>query len=114
MQPLSKMWIVISFKLNQNEIVRTMCAQREVTNNTGQGRWYLEKKMNDFDAQDKKQLPTFQKEKIDVLYCLTIQPHKLSKKSVSKDGILPFAKYDEIVKLPCLSDIFHPPRVDFA
>ena len=74
LQPFNKVWILISFKLDQERIAQTLCEQREIKNNTCEGKCHLEKQLKKADQEDQKRSPIPQNKQTEVLY--TFSPSK--------------------------------------
>ena len=55
LQPFSKIWIVVSFKINQDSIAKTLCVKKEVKNNTCQGKCHLKKQLDKANEEEQKQ-----------------------------------------------------------
>ncbi|WP_051295995.1 hypothetical protein [Eisenibacter elegans] len=112
LQPFSKIWIVVSFKFNQESIAKTLCVKKEIKNNTCQGKCYLKKQLDKADEKEQKQAPTNQKEKYEVLYCYFSKPYDfikyadiyLSKLNAAYDNSFHTSSY--------IKDIFRPPKLN--
>lgn len=59
--------ILTTFKINQNEIAKTICVQRKVDNNTCQGHCALKKSLNKLDENERK-MNTILKGKTELVY----------------------------------------------
>jgi hypothetical protein len=59
--------VYVSFKINQDEISKTICVQRKVANNTCNGRCELRKSLKKFEDNEKK-MDNNLKEKLDLVY----------------------------------------------
>lgn len=59
--------IYSSFKINQDEIAKTICIQRETINNSCNGRCVLQKSLNKFEDNEKK-MDNLLKEKAELVY----------------------------------------------
>jgi len=68
LHPLCKMAIILSFKINQDIIARTLCVKKEIKNNTCKGNCQLKKQLAKADEKEQEQTPSTQKGKYDVLY----------------------------------------------
>jgi hypothetical protein len=68
-QPLSKVWIFISFKINQDYIAKNLCENRAKPILKCNGKCQLMKKLKQADKDEEKQTPQTIKEKLEVLYC---------------------------------------------
>jgi len=110
LQPFSKVWIYVSFKINQDRIAKTLCVQKEIKNNCCKGKCHLEKQLKEADKQEQKQLPMMLKEKYDVLYCqnfpktILLNAHFKS----SREKLIGF--YHVSYSSSYIRDIFKPPR----
>lgn len=110
---LKELSVYISFKANQTQIVNTLCASRDLSNNTCQGTCYLEKQLkitHEHDATPKpsnKKVP-FLNDKINFYfenYTIGNRPIKIYSKLVFNSSI-----YSKINKgFP--TTIFHPPII---
>ena len=63
LQVFGKSWIIISFKINQESIAKTLCVQKNVKNNSCHGCCQLKKRLAEKDKQEQKQLPRSLREK---------------------------------------------------
>ena len=61
------MVVYVSFKINQNEIAKTICIQREIANNTCNGSCELRKSLKKFEDNERKMNNNL-KEKSDLVY----------------------------------------------
>jgi hypothetical protein len=61
------MVVYVTFKINQDEIAKTICIQRKAANNTCNGRCDLRKSLKAFDDNEKK-MDNNLKEKSDFVY----------------------------------------------
>ncbi len=61
------MAVYVTFKINQDEISKTICVQRKVANNTCNGRCELRKSLKEYEDNEKK-MDTNLKEKSDLVY----------------------------------------------
>jgi hypothetical protein len=96
LQPFSKIWIVVSFKINQESIAKTLCVKKEVKNNTCQGKCHLKKQLDKADKEEQKQTPINTKEKVEVFYESCI-----------------LGKYkSDFYASSFITDIFRPPKLN--
>jgi len=65
------MVVYVTFKINQDEISKTICIQRKVANNTCNGQCELRKSLKKFEDNERK-MDTVLKEKSELIY---IKPH---------------------------------------
>jgi hypothetical protein len=110
LQPFSKIWIVVSFKINQESIAKTLCVKKEVENNTCQGKCHLKKQLDKADEEEKKQAPTNTKEKVEVLYCHNLINFSICRKIYFADKKQSFFDYKFQYSSSYHTDIFRPPK----
>jgi hypothetical protein len=110
LQPFSKVYIYVSFKINQDKIAKTLCVKKEIENNTCQGKCHLKKQLAEADKQEQKQTPQNLKEKVEILYCQTQPPFGFLKATL-------FYKNQSLNNYECdfysssfITDIFRPPK----
>ena len=110
LQPFSKVWIHISFKINQDKIAKTLCVKKEIENNTCQGKCHLKKQLEKADEEEQKQAPTNTKEKVEVLYCQNQTPFDFLKVTVFYENQT-LNNYDfDFYSTSFITDIFRPPK----
>jgi len=110
LQPFSKIWIVVSFKINLESIAKTLCVKKEVENNTCQGKCHLKKQLDKADEEEKKQAPTNTKEKVEVLYCHTQTPFHFKMRNAFFEKHC-LGKYKpDFYSTSFITDIFRPPK----
>jgi hypothetical protein len=110
LQPFSKILIVISFKINQESIAKTLCIKKEVENNTCQGKCHLKKQLDKSDQEEQKQTPTNTKEKVEVLFCHNQIPFDLLKQNIFFVSCS-LGKYkSDFYTSSLITDIFRPPK----
>ncbi len=110
LQPLSKIWIYVSFKINQDYIAKNLCINRDKPAMHCNGKCQLIKKLNEADKDEQKQFPQTLNEKSDVLYCNNLADSLLPQplyNSHKKQSIC-FNKF--LYKFSFNSDIFLPPK----
>ena len=79
-QPLSKVWIFVSFKINQDYIAKNLCENRAKPILKCNGKCQLMKKLKQADKDEEKQTPQTIKEKLELLYCHNQANFKVSQK----------------------------------
>ena len=110
LQPFSKVWIHISFKINQDKIAKTLCVKKEIENNTCQGKCHLKKQLEKADEEEQKQAPTNTKEKVEVLYFQNQTPFDFLKVTVFYENQT-LNNYDfDFYSTSFITDIFRPPK----
>jgi hypothetical protein len=110
LQPFSKIWIVVSFKINQESIAKTLCVKKEVENNTCQGKCHLKKQLEKADEEEQKQAPTNTKEKVEVLYCHNLTSFSIEKRNIFAETKKSFFDYQFHFSSSYNTDIFRPPK----
>lgn len=111
LQPFSKIWIFVSFKINQENIAKTLCVKKEVKNNTCQGKCHLKKQL-DKAEEEQKQVPTNTKEKVESLYCHNQLPFDFLKQTVfDEKQSLNRYRTDFFISY-FITDIFRPPKLN--
>jgi hypothetical protein len=114
LQPFSKIWIVISFKINQESIAKTLCIKKEIKENTCQGKCHLKKQLDKADEREQKQTPKTQKEKVEVLYCYNQTPFDFLKLIVFYENRNLGAYKSNFYATSFITDIFHPPKLNLV
>jgi hypothetical protein len=79
-QPLSKVWIFVSFKINQDYIAKNLCENRAKPILKCNGKCQLMKKLKQAEKEEEKQIPQTIKEKLEVLYCHNQANYNVSQK----------------------------------
>lgn len=69
LQPFSKMWVYVSFKINQNYIAQNLCENRTKPAMRCGGNCLLMRKLKKVDNDDQKQTKQNLKQKVEVLFC---------------------------------------------
>ncbi len=110
-QPLSKVWIVLDFKIHQKEIARTQCVKKNNKKNTCQGKCLLKKKIAKADENEKKQTPTLQKDQVITLFCYILRPFSIYNNPLDlKEAKLQYTYESNFYRSNFLLDVFHPPE----
>jgi hypothetical protein len=112
LHPFSKVFIYVSFKINQDVIAKTLCVKKEIKNNCCQGKCHLKKQLDKADEEEQKQAPTNTKEKLEVLYCSIQKPFDFLKQTVfyKKQSLGNYNTGFYISSF--ISDIFRPPKLN--
>lgn len=71
------MIVYTKFKINQDEIAKTICIQRKIVNNSCNGRCELQKSLKQFEDNEKK-MNNHLKEKTELVYIQTILENNAS------------------------------------
>jgi hypothetical protein len=110
LQPFSKIWIFVSFKINQESIAKTLCVKKDIENNTCQGQCHLKKQIDKADKEEQKQTPSNTKEKLEVLYCYNQFPLECINRTIFYERRIISAYRSDFYAKTLISDIFHPPK----
>jgi hypothetical protein len=112
LQPFSKIWIVVSFKFNQESIAKTLCVKKEIKNNTCQGKCHLKKQLDKAGEEEQKQAPTNTKEKVEVLYCYTQTSFDFLKQTIFYEEKSLGNHNSGFYISSYIKDIFRPPKLN--
>ena len=82
------MVVYFTFKINQDEIAKTICIQRELVNNTCNGNCELQKSLKKLDSE-KKAESNF-KEKLELIYTQFIPKYEFASIAFLEDKQQPF------------------------
>ncbi len=77
LQPLSKLYIYVSFKANQDKIAATLCVKKNSKNNHCKGQCVLMKKLAKAEKEEQKRGTNNVKDKYEVVYCQQLIPIKI-------------------------------------
>ena len=108
-QPLSKVWIFVSFKINQDYIAKNLCENRAKPILKCNGKCQLMKKLKQADKDEEKQTPQTIKEKLEVLYCHNQANFNVSQKFAFEVKKQSFFGYKFQNHSSYQSTIFRPP-----
>ncbi|EAY27680.1 hypothetical protein M23134_03748 [Microscilla marina ATCC 23134] len=108
LQPMSKLWIVISFEINQDFIAKVLCINRSEPESACAGRCHLERELKDATEKEQKQIPLSIVGKSETFVCTA---QRLSVKR-SLICALPARQsiYLRSAHQGFIADIFHPPQ----
>lgn len=119
LQTFSKIWIGVSFKLNQAQIAQTLCEKKDFKNNTCKGRCQLKKQLKQAEEREQKEAPQPKKESIETLYycqlALFIFPKNQQNWQKTAAHIFLTAKVstayaEDFYPAAYIHDIFRPPQ----
>jgi hypothetical protein len=100
--------VYFTFKINQDEIVKTICIQRQLVNNTCNGSCELQKSLKKLDSE-KKSESSF-KESFELVYTQFTPQYEFNSIAFSEDKQLVFIPISS--KPTAISfAVFHPPLV---
>lgn len=103
----SSVLVYTIFKINQNEIAKTLCVLREQKNNTCNGNCVLKAELKK-QAENEQKHSTLLKEKIEILYTITEIEYNFS--FIKIEETTKISSFCKIAKTkPILFSVFHPP-----
>jgi hypothetical protein len=107
---LSKVWILVDFKINQKEISELLCINREQQIPICKGKCFLEKQLNKTEEQDKKPSTSQKKDRIELTYQLFRYTNYIHKDQTAELNKLLGCMEVTLNLFHFISDIFHPPQ----
>jgi hypothetical protein len=112
LQPFSSLWVYVSFKINQSQIAKTLCVQKEIKNNTCKGKCQLKKRLANAEKETEKQLPSNQKQKLESV-CFISTKHLYLNYSFGINSVKKYSYIPDFYKASFSLNIFHPPQEMF-
>ncbi len=112
LQPFSSLWVYVSFKVNQSQIAKTLCVQKEIKNNTCKGKCQLKKRLANAEKETEKQLPSNQKQKLESV-CFISTKHLYLNYSFGINSVKKYSYIPDFYKASFSLNIFHPPQEMF-
>lgn len=109
---LTKMGILIGFKINQDFIAEVLCINREKPMSTCNGKCYLSEQLKKAEEQEEKQAPTNKKERYEVVVYYTKSVFDFPICTDCFVGKLNPACVDEFYNFSFITDIFRPPKLN--
>lgn len=106
----SNILVYFSYKINQAEIARTLCVQKDLVKNTCNGRCVLETKLKKLE-QNQKNNEINIKEKCELVYIVENSLPKIDFPSFNFNSSALFFKKTIGNPLGRIFDFFHPPTV---
>ncbi|RZJ53704.1 MAG: hypothetical protein EOO44_07665 [Flavobacterium sp.] len=100
-------FVYTSFKLNQEEISKTICVQRKMVFNSCNGRCELQKSLKKY-ADNEKRMQNNLKEKTEVVYIQNFGVSNYELIAFIEPGVKLFASFDK-KPIAVSSSTFHPP-----
>ncbi|NLN95689.1 MAG: hypothetical protein GX128_05920 [Bacteroidales bacterium] len=110
LQPTSKLWVYISFKINQENIARTLCENKDSEKNTCHGKCYLKKQLAKAEQEEQKQLPANLKEVIEWLYDHQYEFYGFLSNQTLANGEKLISCDNDLYVFSMITGIFRPPR----
>ena len=108
---LTKIGILVNFKINQDFIAEVLCVDREKPMSICKGKCYLSERLKEAEEQEEKQAPTSKKERLEVLYCYSKSSLGFPSFARKHKSKLNPAYENELYDSSFISDIFHPPTL---
>lgn len=109
---MTKIGILIDFKINQDFIAEVLCINKEKPMSTCNGKCYLSKQLKKAEEQEEKQAPTSKKERLEVVYYYAKSAFDFPINNDCLVGKLNPAYDDEFYPSSFISDIFRPPKLN--
>jgi hypothetical protein len=106
------MWILMSFKINQDYIAKNLCENREKPKMHCNGNCILMKKLKQAEQNEQKQNEQNLKEKYEVLFCQIVTNFSLRGNTFFADKKPLNSTYSSFVTSSFNSDIFRPPKLN--
>jgi hypothetical protein len=110
LQPFGKIWIYVSFKINQDYIAKNLCENRAKPIMHCNGKCQLMKKLKQADKNEQKQFPPTIKEKSEFLYCHNLTNFSIHRNIYFFDKKQSFFDYKFHYSSSYLTEIFRPPK----
>lgn len=107
---VSKLFIVINFKLNQAAIAKNLCENRGKIDTSCQGNCYLTKQLKKAEEKEQKQVPNSLKEKVELTLFLDSNTWDNTTYTIADNADL-YCSYLQNYYFAYNTDFFHPPRV---
>ena len=108
---LTKIGILIDFKINQGFIAEVLCINKEKPITMCNGTCYLSEQLKKAEEQEEKQAPSSKKERLEVVYFLLKSPFDFLSLAIDRTDKSNLTYVDEIYTSSFIMDIFHPPKL---
>lgn len=109
---LSKIGILIDFKINQDFIANILCINRKKPKSTCNGKCYLSEQLKKVEGQEEKQAPTNKKEQLEVIYFCSKSSFNFFFFTDCFASKLNVTCVDNLHASSFISDIFRPPKLN--
>ncbi len=109
---LTKVGILIDFKINQDFIAKVLCINREKPKSTCHGQCYLSEQLKKTEEQEEKQAPTNKKQQIEIVYFCSASLFDLLPSKINFAGKINPACIDKFFTSFFIAAIFHPPKLN--
>ena len=107
---LTKIGILIDFKINQDFIAEVLCINREKPISTCNGKCYLSEQLKKAEEQEEKKAPTSNKERLKVIFYNTKSSFDFLLNTDCLISKVNPACVDEFYTSSYNADIFRPPK----
>ncbi len=115
LQSFSKMWILLSFKVNQDYIAQVLCINRDKPQMHCNGNCILMQRMKAAEEQEKQQIPKKLKDHQEVLYCFAVPTWQIDRQTDITPQKQLFFFYQSPFSTLMSQGVFRPPcSGDFA
>lgn len=108
---LTKIGILIDFKINQEFIAEVLCINREKPMTTCNGKCYLSEQLKKVEEQEEKQAPASKKETFEVFYYCFEGSFDWLPFTYNYENKLNPGYEDEFYASSFIAAIFHPPKL---
>lgn len=109
---LTKIGILIDFKINQDFIAEVLCINREKPMTMCSGKCYLSELLKKAEEHEDKQAPTSKNERLEIIYYYSASIFDFSPLPEHFVGKLNPACVDASYASSFIADIFRPPKLD--
>ncbi|MBT8180626.1 MAG: hypothetical protein KJO53_03455 [Eudoraea sp.] len=107
---LTKIGILIDFKINQDFIAKVLCINKDEPVTTCNGKCYLSKQLKKAEEQEKKQAPSDKEERVEIVYYYL----KSSLDEITFSNCYSVKHNpgygNEFYHFSLIADIYHPPE----
>ena len=111
LQSFSKVWIVLSFKVNQGYIAKTLCVNRNKPERLCNGKCVLAQRLKADEGQGDQQLPQKIKEQPDAFFCFEIPEWLNDWPTEILTLEKPCSFFQTPFTLGCINGVFRPPNL---
>ncbi len=111
-QSFSKVWIILSFKVNQNYIARVLCINRDKPEMRCKGKCVLMQRIKASEEKEKKEIPQSIKALKDILYCFDASKWLLQRPVGVKGNEHKLTYYQNPSTTAFVNGVFRPPKIE--
>lgn len=111
MQSFSKIWIILSFKVNQDHIAKVLCINRDKPEMHCNGNCVLMQRIKASEEKERKEIPQKIKEQKEILYCFVISKWQLQTPIEKKSPKQQPTFYQAPFTAAFVNGIFRPPKI---